>query len=301
MVQQLPREHFHLIYYIISLSSRIQKHADTNMMNPEALAIVLAPVCTGLENNLKDIPSWVKRNPRGSNTSRMIYDMNHLIEANTKWTGIWTRMIEHSEQLLGCWKDSLWQGGVYNTVPCHPSYSASGVLSNPSRHSTSLSRLHHGSELFDIVPPLCGNTNYYTTHYEGNDQKANVAELYRVVALRSNSSKRHYRQRSDSKSHIDCPRASNSTSTMGMSTQSSIYPSSILTTASSNITSCMDWFEKKRKWGDLHYPVMYYIYFLSSFNIIILIVAYRLWLYPLLFSFINNNKSFFFFLINNED
>ncbi len=40
MLHHLPKEHFHLIHYIIILASNIQQHADVNMMNPEALAIV---------------------------------------------------------------------------------------------------------------------------------------------------------------------------------------------------------------------------------------------------------------------
>ncbi|KAI8973394.1 Rho GTPase activation protein [Mycotypha africana] len=53
LLQQLPKEHFHLIYYIILLCSDILKHADKNMMNSEALAVVFAPVCTGFEQHLK--------------------------------------------------------------------------------------------------------------------------------------------------------------------------------------------------------------------------------------------------------
>ncbi|KAL7310708.1 hypothetical protein PS15m_010176 [Mucor circinelloides] len=171
MLHRLPKEHFHLIHYIIILASNIQHHADVNMMNPEALAIVLAPVCTGLEHNLKEIPSWVKRHSR----AKMMTDMSHFIETNAKWTRLWTLMIEHSDKLLDIWKHvPLWE---VRTVPCHPSafHSSSTASShNEGRHSTTLSPLEQTELLLDIAPQR--RPSY---HSQRSD------ELYKVVVMRS--------------------------------------------------------------------------------------------------------------------
>ncbi|KAG2235142.1 hypothetical protein INT48_006523 [Thamnidium elegans] len=190
-IQQLPREHFHLIHYIIIMSSLIQKHSNINMMNPEALAVVLAPVCTGLEHNLKEIPSWVKRHTR----TKMMNDMGQFIETNTKWTQIWTLLIEYSDTLLELWKDSslLWQVVVSppgrNTVPCHPSSSssylnehnnASSPPLHPSRHSTNLSPIQQTELLLDIVPPY-NKPQRRPSHHSHKSSD----ELYKVVIMRT--------------------------------------------------------------------------------------------------------------------
>lgn len=171
MLHHLPKEHFHLIHYIIILASNIQQHASVNMMNPEALAIVLAPVCTGLEHNLKEIPSWVKRHSR----AKMMTDMSHFIETNAKWTRLWTLMIEHSDKLLEIWKHvPLWE---VRTVPCHPSafHSSSAASSHQQgRHSTTLSPLEQTELLLDIAPQR--RPSY---HSQRSD------ELYKVVVMRS--------------------------------------------------------------------------------------------------------------------
>lgn len=207
MIQQLPREHFHLIYYIVLMASSIQKHSEINMMNPEALAVVLAPVCTGLEQNLKEIPSWVKRHTR----TKMMNDMGQYIENNTKWTRIWTLLIEYSDTLLEKWKESiLWKEVVTplgrNTVPCHPSSSShlktnkdspssstSPSSSHPSRHSTNLSPFEQTELLLDIVPPYNKPTTTSTTttsnqrrpSYHSNKSSD---ELYKVVVMRTRQS-----------------------------------------------------------------------------------------------------------------
>lgn len=190
-IQQLPREHFHLIHYIIIMSSLIQKHSDINMMNPEALAVVLAPVCTGLEHNLKEIPSWVKRHTR----TKMMNDMGQFIETNTKWTQIWTLLIEYSDTLLELWKDSslLWQvvsPPGRNTVPCHPSSSSSYLnernasssppSSHPGRHSTNLSPIQQTELLLDIVPPY-NKPQRRPSHHSHKSSD----ELYKVVIMRT--------------------------------------------------------------------------------------------------------------------
>ncbi|KAI8143489.1 Rho GTPase activation protein, partial [Fennellomyces sp. T-0311] len=100
LVTTLPRAHFHLLYYMIQLASHIQQYQHINMMNPEALAVVLAPVCTGLDHRLKDIPSSVafsktKKSPAAA--------LDQFVQANARWTQIWTLMIQHHQLLLDRW------------------------------------------------------------------------------------------------------------------------------------------------------------------------------------------------------
>ncbi|KAI8049130.1 Rho GTPase activation protein, partial [Gilbertella persicaria] len=221
MIQQLPREHFHLIYYIIILASKIQAHSDRNMMNPEALAVVLAPVCTGLEQNLKEIPSW-KRHSR----AKLINDMGHFIETNAKWTQIWTLLIEYSDTLLGIWRNSIiWDSVITppgrNTVPCHPPiYSSTQemIMLHPNRnHTQAASRLHQSELVLDVAPPKRPNPT----------SNKSSEELYKVVVLRSrqntkslkNTSKKYqfYANHDDDKKDDEIglaplPRHSNSTS-----------------------------------------------------------------------------------------
>ncbi|KAI8368015.1 Rho GTPase activation protein [Choanephora cucurbitarum] len=176
MIQQLPREHFHLIYYIIILSSNIQAHASINMMNPEALAVVLAPVCTGLEQNLKEIPSWKKHS-----RLKLMNDMGLFMETNAKWTKIWTLLIEYSDTLLSIWKQAIIRDNVItppgrNTVPCHPPVYLK-EMSHPNRNNivpfTSQSEL-----ILDVAPPQ---------HIPKRpNSSCNHEELYKVVVLRTN-------------------------------------------------------------------------------------------------------------------
>ncbi|RCH85596.1 Rho-type gtpase-activating protein [Rhizopus azygosporus] len=164
MIQQLPREHFHLVHYIIILTSSIRKHSNINMMNPEALAIVLAPVCTGLELNLKEIPSWVKRHTK-------MEDMSHFIEMNTKWTRIWTLLIEYSDTLLDLWKNTIWQipqSVGRNTLPCRP-------MHNKPVHQNSLPVFQEHETLLEITP------------FKPPARRANSTsneEIYKVVVMR---------------------------------------------------------------------------------------------------------------------
>lgn len=205
IIQELPREHFHLIYYIVIMASSIQEHSEINMMNPEALAVVLAPVCTGLEQNLKEIPSWVKRHTR----TKMMNDMGLFIENNAKWTRIWTLMIEHSDTLLEKWKDSvLWTEVVSplgrSTMPsplnkssCNSSSNnankeidrnASSSSLHPSRHSSSLSRIQSTELLLDVVPPYNKPPELPQRRPSYHSNKSSD-ELYKVVVMRSRNCK----------------------------------------------------------------------------------------------------------------
>lgn len=146
-------------------------------MNPEALAIVLAPVCTGLEQNLKEIPSWVKRHTR----AKMMNDMGHFIATNAKWTRIWTLLIEYSDTLLENWKQLPLPWIVppgRNTVPCHPPSSYSNITSH-SRCSLTPSFEQAETELMlNIVPPLPKRRPSTQSH-------KSTEELYKVVVMRS--------------------------------------------------------------------------------------------------------------------
>lgn len=95
LVTRLPRVHRDLLYYILLLAASIQEHATVNMMNPEALAVVMAPVATGLELRLTQnvIGSKKTKLPRRE-------DMEDIIQTNAKWTYLWTLMIEHHASIL---------------------------------------------------------------------------------------------------------------------------------------------------------------------------------------------------------
>ncbi|CAO3692672.1 unnamed protein product [Rhizopus stolonifer] len=157
MIQQLPREHFQLVQYIIILASSIQKHSHINLMNPEALAVILAPVCTGLELNLKEVSSWVKR--------RTKYDMNHYVEINLKWTRIFTLLIEYSDTLLELWNDTPWSSPLSATLPCRPSFNALRQESLSSFDETELLR----------VAPFNNRSKRTSSGHK---------ELYKVVIMR---------------------------------------------------------------------------------------------------------------------
>lgn len=106
LIAQLPRTHSHLLYYILWLAAQVQRHADVNMMNPEALAVVLAPVSTGLEQTLKCniIPSKKQHRRLRQQQEELLLrrrgDMDNLIQKNAQWTLLWTQMIENHEVLL---------------------------------------------------------------------------------------------------------------------------------------------------------------------------------------------------------
>ena len=107
LVTSLPRAHFHLILFIIELASHIHQHQHINMMNPEALAVVLAPVCTGLDHRLKDIPAFAAISNKKKCSSAAAAALDQLVQANARWTQIWTLMIENHKFLLNKWYPSV--------------------------------------------------------------------------------------------------------------------------------------------------------------------------------------------------
>ncbi|KAI9245907.1 Rho GTPase activation protein [Sporodiniella umbellata] len=149
MIQQLPREHFQLLLYILILASHIQKEAAKNLMNPEALAVILAPACTGLEQNLKE--TWVKRRTKRP-------DIQQVVQLNLKWTRLFTLLIEYSDTLIELWKETVYTQPVVHTVPCRPSFTSS--VRQPSL--VSLDRMDEQDPVLPIAPK----------------------ELYKVVILR---------------------------------------------------------------------------------------------------------------------
>ncbi|KAI7865424.1 Rho GTPase activation protein, partial [Spinellus fusiger] len=95
LIQEFPVAHYQLTHYIIILISYIQQYSHINLMTAEALAIILTPVCTGLEQTLKDIPNSFVRSTRPH-----MRDMRHFVETNAKWTHVWHIIIENHRQLL---------------------------------------------------------------------------------------------------------------------------------------------------------------------------------------------------------
>ncbi|KAF7725239.1 GTPase activating protein (GAP) for Rho1p [Apophysomyces ossiformis] len=116
LLNELPPLHNQLFHYLLFVISHIQRHADVNMMNPEALAVVLAPVCTGLERTLTATAARVRRK-KPSRVSKA--DMEDLIQRNAKWTYTWEVVIQYHEMLLQNWI----QRSPYNSLPlsCAPS------------------------------------------------------------------------------------------------------------------------------------------------------------------------------------
>jgi hypothetical protein len=72
------------------------------MMNAEALSVVLSPVLTGLEQNLKGMPVWNKKN-----AGAKLDQMGQLVLTNSKWSSIWTFLISKGSTLLEIWNNSF--------------------------------------------------------------------------------------------------------------------------------------------------------------------------------------------------
>ncbi|CAO3576618.1 unnamed protein product [Absidia cylindrospora] len=108
LIVSLPEQHRDLFRAILLLSSHIQRYAHINMMNPEALAVILAPVCTGLEKTIQILPKkTAKRNKKLQQHRYYHYqqrlntqDIQQLIETNARWTLLWKWMIENHEKIL---------------------------------------------------------------------------------------------------------------------------------------------------------------------------------------------------------
>jgi hypothetical protein len=109
LIALLPDRHSHLIHAILSLTSHIQHYADINMMNPEALAVVLAPVCTGIEKTIQILPKKPsKRNKKQQQDQEHPHrpqridtaDIEQFIRTNARWTLLWKWMIEECDTFV---------------------------------------------------------------------------------------------------------------------------------------------------------------------------------------------------------
>jgi hypothetical protein len=113
VIVKLPFYNRQLLHAILLMASRIQHHVQVNMMSPEALATVFAPVCTGFEQSLKDHMSGKSHSTPTSSTlkkqkkyqqSTTLQQSSDLIaqhiKRNKNWTNIWKAMIEYHDSLI---------------------------------------------------------------------------------------------------------------------------------------------------------------------------------------------------------
>ncbi|KAI8983608.1 Rho GTPase activation protein [Pilobolus umbonatus] len=139
---QLPYYNRQLIHAILLVSSRIQDHVEVNMMNPEALATVFAPVCTGFEKSLKDTELTIK-SKRSKASPLFKYRENSLemhINRNKNWTNIWRSMIEHHESIISLLnKEECISLSQRNLISHYPPQKHNKTL--PSPFSTTGSRI----------------------------------------------------------------------------------------------------------------------------------------------------------------
>jgi hypothetical protein len=110
---EFPTTHYHVLHYIILVVSWIQHYQHLNLMNPEALAVVLAPICSGLEKNILLSSTSDYTNNSSSNSSSKwssrtaesgLESVDQIIAANLKWTTAWTLLIQHHDILLDHWR-----------------------------------------------------------------------------------------------------------------------------------------------------------------------------------------------------
>jgi hypothetical protein len=153
LAMDMPKAHSDLLQYLITqILAAVQQYSQFNLMNHEALAIVFAPVCTGLEQSLSSvnqhtIKKQLEQRPLQNGDEKQFkrHSIHHvlnmdIIRTNTKWTQVWTIMIEHHDRLLQLWSiadiSQQWQSShamqahipnkrfAHHTVP--------GIMSTPS-------------------------------------------------------------------------------------------------------------------------------------------------------------------------
>lgn len=116
VIVKLPFYNRQLLHSILLMASRVQQHVQLNMMCPEALATVFAPVCTGFEQSLKDMrissststtttsSTFKKQKKFNHNEANYLMKSSQVIEKHIKrnknWTNIWKMMIEQHESLI---------------------------------------------------------------------------------------------------------------------------------------------------------------------------------------------------------
>lgn len=119
IIVKLPFYNRQLLHAILLISARIQYHVNVNMMCPEALATVFAPVCTGFEQSLRDHMNTSFSTPTTSihkkskkhaqNPIQQSSNIEQHIKRNKNWTNIWKVMIEQHESLISILDKQMYQ------------------------------------------------------------------------------------------------------------------------------------------------------------------------------------------------
>lgn len=131
VIIKLPFYNRQLVHAILLMAGRIQDHVKANMMSPEALATVFAPVCTGFEQSLKDHMSGKshstptsstlkkqKKHQQGTTLQQSSNMIAQHIKRNKKWTDIWKAMIKfHGSLTEALYKQMNNSKEVYDTDP----------------------------------------------------------------------------------------------------------------------------------------------------------------------------------------
>ncbi|KAK4516003.1 DNA-binding transcription factor yap1 [Mucor velutinosus] len=119
IIVKLPFYNRQLLHAILLISAKIQHHVGVNMMSPEALATVFAPVCTGFEQSLKDhmntsfsTPTATIHKKSKKNAHSSIQQSSNIeqhIKRNKNWTNVWKAMIEQHESLISALDKQMYQ------------------------------------------------------------------------------------------------------------------------------------------------------------------------------------------------
>lgn len=160
VIVKLPFCNRQLLHAILLMAAQIQNHVQVNMMSPEALATVFAPVCTGFEQSLKDHMSGNSHSTPTSSTLKKQKKHQHStlqqssdmiaqhIKRNKNWTNIWKAMIEYHGSLIATLDKQMYNSKEsYKTNPDltwrdhrvyynHSPISSGGNRSLPSPFST---------------------------------------------------------------------------------------------------------------------------------------------------------------------
>ncbi|KAH8554190.1 Rho GTPase activation protein [Umbelopsis sp. PMI_123] len=150
LVMDMPKAHSDLLQYLITqILAAVQQYSQFNLMNHEALAVVFAPVCTGLEQSLSSvnqntIKKQLEQRPLQNGDEKQFkrHSIHHvlnmdIIRTNTKWTQLWTIMIEHHDRLLQLWSiadiSQQWQSShVHSPNKRFTHHTVPGIMSTPS-------------------------------------------------------------------------------------------------------------------------------------------------------------------------
>ncbi|KAM3583399.1 Rac GTPase-activating protein 1 [Umbelopsis sp. WA50703] len=153
LTMDMPKAHSDLLQFLITqIFAAVQQYSQFNLMNHEALAVVFAPVGTGLEQSLSNVNQHTIKKQleqrRLQNADQKHFKRNSIhqilnmdvIRTNTKWTQLWTIMIEHHDRLLQLWSiaDISQQWHSSHAIQSHTPnkrfghYTVPGIMSSPS-------------------------------------------------------------------------------------------------------------------------------------------------------------------------